>query len=229
MKKGCQIIFDTHKMIRIQSLAVELLPQKVLLLPELRTLIIADAHLTKETHFRKHGIAVPPGMIARDLERIDLMLREKNIQEIIFLGDMFHSEQNRSMDEFLRWREKKPVHMQLVIGNHDILDASWYGRAGIQCHSEYLIVQELILSHDRIEVPEGYYNLHGHMHPCIRLVGKARQSLRLPCFWFAPRRGVLPAFGSFTGGHVIQPASGDSVYVVADDQVLEIPGGGEPE
>ena len=212
-------------MIRIHDLSLELLPQKALFLPEAEMLVIADAHFTKETHFRKHGIAIPAGMIDRDLQRIDDLLIQTQAQEIIFLGDMFHSEQNRSMEQFLAWREKQRMALHLVIGNHDILDEAWYAHAGIACHRDMLDVRDIILSHDRMEVPEGKYNIHGHIHPCIRLVGKARQSLRLPCFWFGAQHGVLPAFGSFTGGHTIQPGSGDTVYAVADDQIVEIPRG----
>ena len=43
----------------------------------------------------------------------------------------------------------------------------------------------------------------------------AGNSMRLPCFWFGEKYGVLPAFGDFTGTHRIKPKKGDQVYVCA--------------
>jgi metallophosphoesterase superfamily enzyme len=64
--------------------------------------------------------------------------------------------------------------------------------------------------------------LAGHVHPAVRVGGRGRDRLRLPCFWFGPRVGVLPAFGAFTGTHTITPAPGDRVFAVADDRVLAV-------
>jgi metallophosphoesterase superfamily enzyme len=44
---------------------------------------------------------------------------------------------------------------------------------------------------------------------------------RLPAFVFERRVGLLPAFGSFTGGGDVEPAPGDRSFVIADDEVLE--------
>jgi hypothetical protein len=54
-------------------------------------------------------------------------------------------------------------------------------------------------------------------------VGHGRHGLHLPCFHFGAAVGVLPAFGGFTGTHVVQPSPGDRVFVVADDLVREVP------
>ena len=50
-----------------------------------------------------------------------------------------------------------------------------------------------------------------------------RQRLRLPCFYFGERSGVLPAFGAFTGLSMLRPANGDHCFVIAEDQVLAVP------
>jgi metallophosphoesterase superfamily enzyme len=61
--------------------------------------------------------------------------------------------------------------------------------------------------------------LAGHIHPAAVLGGRARDRLRLPCFHLGPQVGVLPAFGAFTGMHVMQRGAEDRVYVVAGDAV----------
>ena len=69
----------------------------------------------------------------------------------------------------------------------------------------------------------GAYVLAGHIHPAAVLGGRARDHLRLPCFHLGPQVGVLPAFGAFTGMHVLPRAPGDRVFVVAGDAVRALP------
>ena len=78
---------------------------------------------------------------------------------------------------------------------------------------------------------EGRYVVAGHWHPCISVKGRAFERLRLPCFWFGddtgalPQQavGILPAFGSFTGMHRIEPRAGDRIFPVADHAVRALP------
>jgi uncharacterized protein len=67
------------------------------------------------------------------------------------------------------------------------------------------------------------YVLAGHLHPVAALRGKGRQKLRLRCFALGRRRMILPAFGGFTGGAVGAPDAADKVFVVAGDEVIEVP------
>ena len=71
-------------------------------------------------------------------------------------------------------------------------------------------------------IPAEKYNLAGHIHPCVRLRGAGRQRLRLPCFYFGDRQGILPAFGTFTGLGDVEVQNGDRVFVIADDRVVEV-------
>lgn len=201
---------------------LQLLVDKMICIPAHQMLIIADAHFTKETHFRKNGIAIPTGVIQRDLQRIDRALKQTGAQRIVFLGDMFHSELNRGMEQFHTWRNSVDAQVELISGNHDILDSQWYRSADIICHAEQLQVDQLVLSHDALPVEAEQFNIHGHIHPVVRLSGKAKQSLRLPCYWISGNKMVLPAFGSFTGGYAITPKLKDQVYAVADNQLIAI-------
>lgn len=64
--------------------------------------------------------------------------------------------------------------------------------------------------------------LCGHVHPviCIR---QRRERLRLPVYWFTEEYGVLPSFGSFTGGAEVEPAPTDAVFAVAPEGVWRVP------
>jgi metallophosphoesterase superfamily enzyme len=72
------------------------------------------------------------------------------------------------------------------------------------------------------KVPQGKYNLSGHIHPGVHLEGIARQSMTLPCFYFGKSVGLLPAFGLFTGLARIRPKAGDKVFVIAKGKVVEV-------
>ncbi|HUP30403.1 MAG TPA: DEAD/DEAH box helicase, partial [Usitatibacter sp.] len=68
----------------------------------------------------------------------------------------------------------------------------------------------------------GGYALAGHIHPAVRLSASGEKPLRLPCFWFGARYGVLPAFGAFTGNAEVLPRRGDQVFVIAEQEVLQV-------
>jgi hypothetical protein len=42
-------------------------------------------------------------------------------------------------------------------------------------------------------------------------------------FWLRPELGVLPAFGSLTGGARVLPRPGDRTYAAAGRRVIELP------
>ena len=69
---------------------------------------------------------------------------------------------------------------------------------------------------------EGFFNFCGHIHPAVRLQGFGRQRLKLPCFFKTHSQMILPAFGEFTGTHVLQPKKEDEVFVIVENEVVKI-------
>ena len=197
---------------------------KALVWLEQKMLIIADAHFSKETHFRKNGMAIPAGILQNDLKRLETLIDTFDPDQLLFLGDMFHSEENDGMNEFLDWRKKvSSLQINLVIGNHDILNKGWYQNAKIDCFESFLQIENIILSHDKMIIEdENNFNIYGHIHPGILLRGKAKQSLRLPCFWFSKNYVALPAFGRFTGYVSVRPNKEDQVFVIGDGKVFDL-------
>ena len=97
-----------------------------------------------------------------------------------------------------------------------------YERHQMLVHPDHLIVDKLRLTHEPMEEPsEEYYNLAGHIHPGAQLLGKGRQALTLPCFYFGKRQGILPAFGSFTGFVKIPVMKEDRVFVIAEGKIIQ--------
>jgi metallophosphoesterase superfamily enzyme len=65
--------------------------------------------------------------------------------------------------------------------------------------------------------------LAGHDHPVAHLSGPGRDRLRLPCFVNNANQATLPAFGAFTGGHVVAPRAGQSLHAVGGGRVWTLP------
>lgn len=197
-----------------------LLPEKALFWEEQKLLIIADLHLGKAGHFRKSGIPVSDLIHSKDILMLEKLIQKHQPAEVIFLGDLFHSEHNQGWEIFRRWlKSKAPLPFKLILGNHDVLPDSDYKISNMEC-LESLDLDPFNLTH--IPEPNNLYNLAGHIHPAIKLKGKAKQSLRVPCFYFGKENGILPAFGNFTGTATINIQKTDDVFVIAENQVIKI-------
>ena len=187
---------------------------------ETNILMISDIHLGKVTHFRKYGAAVPPQAIAENFSLLDHTMDFFRPASLFFLGDLFHSYLNTEWQLFENWVGKTSIPLMLIAGNHDIICPTKYEDLGIRMVPE-LAIDSFLLTHHPCE-RNGFFNFSGHVHPAVKLLGKGRQSLRLPCFFKRQSQLILPAFGSFTGTHVLDKKSGDEVYAIADSQVIKI-------
>ncbi len=200
-----------------------LLAERAAFLRAERTLLVADAHIGKAMTFRKLGVPVPAGTTGTTLARLDALLDRTGATRIVFLGDLLHSAHARApWRAVAAWRERHAaLELLLVRGNHDRHAGDPPPEWRVACVDEPLRLGPFALAHHP-EPVDGAYVLAGHVHPAA-VVGTRSERLRLPCFHFGPRVGVLPAFGTFTGMHPIEAAPGDRVFVVADNAVHELP------
>lgn len=203
-----------------------LLPQKAAFLPDTRTLLIADAHIGKAVSFRKLGVPVPRGTTSETLQGLSELVAAQAATRIVFLGDFLHSRHAHAastLGAVARWRAAHAeLELVLVRGNHDDHAGDPPAALGFRVVDEPLREGGLALCHHP-EPVDGAYVLAGHLHPCVSLGGRAHDRLRLPCFYFGERVGVLPAFGAFTGMHPVRVAPGERVFVAAEDRVAELP------
>lgn len=183
-------------------------------------LLISDVHLGKVAHFRKFGAAVPRKAVHKNYMLLDEIVKYFNPFQICFLGDLFHSSLNKEWDFFENWIAKTPAEVILVSGNHDIISPHKFEALGIPIFPE-LTLENFLLTHHP-EEREGFFNFCGHIHPAIRLQGFGRQKLKLPCFFKTDSQLILPAFGEFTGTHVLQPKEEDEVYAIVEDEVVKV-------
>jgi DNA ligase-associated metallophosphoesterase len=202
---------------------LELLSQKAVFWPAHDVLVVADLHLGKVNHFRKAGIPVPTKANMKNWDLLVEILISKKPQRVVFLGDLFHSHYNyewETVGELIKNFSR--ISFDLVIGNHDILSDVQYQRHNINVHEDLTIGAFLFTHHPAEKLHATSYNIAGHIHPGVRLVGRGRQAMTLPCFHFGAKQGYLPAFGMFTGFVRIQPQRGDQVFVIANEEIISV-------
>ncbi|QNL50847.1 ligase-associated DNA damage response endonuclease PdeM [Olivibacter sp. SDN3] len=203
---------------------VYLLPEKCIFLPENATLVLADIHLGKAAHFRKSGIIIPANAgTLQDYAKLHRLISKYQPKRILFLGDLFHSDTNKSWQHFLDFFHLYPqIKLILVRGNHDILPENVYQEANLALWEEQLEEEFIIYSHAPLAaVPSGMLNIAGHVHPATILTGKGKQKLRLPCFHYQPPLFLLPAFGDLTGTFIL-PKGNAKQFVVTNKSVVAL-------
>lgn len=203
--------------------ALDLLPDGAVFLPETSTLVVADLHLGKAAVFRAKGLPLPEGDVARDLSRLAELIRLHGAAELVIAGDLFHGpvgitpEIEEELGCFL---DRLEISLHLVGGNHDAkireLPCGLVSVPMIECAGVKIL-------HDPKDADDENLSLAGHWHPIARIPDGKRTSLRLPCFLLRKHTLILPAFGSFTGGAVMDPEKGDRFFVPLREKVVEAP------
>jgi DNA ligase-associated metallophosphoesterase len=205
--------------------AVDLLPDRALYWPARRTLIVADVHLGKDAVFRRAGLAVPAGVLDTDLERLQKLIAASAAERLVVLGDLIHAApqpHDPLLERMAEWRRQhSALAVEVIRGNHDrhagdALDPYLHWR------DEPAPDPPFLLCHEPRRVP-GHHVLAGHLHPVFRLAGGGDYA-RLPAFHVGRGVTVLPAFGTFTGGHPVRIRRGERLFVTTGERVLKLPG-----
>ena len=203
---------------------LKLLPEGAVYLTDSSTLIVADVHLGKSAAFRARGVPVPEGDTARDLARLMALAKSHQAAHLVIAGDLFHApsgitpELKSALNVFL---EAIEVPVTLVLGNHDVNLRGIPAMLNPVVHLDFDPVYRVI--HDPSHANSDRIHLSGHWHPVVRIPDGKRTTLRLPCFLYRDNTLVMPAFGSFTGGAVMRPQTGDRFFVALREQVVELP------
>jgi len=210
--------------ITIRGTEIQLLPQRAIYLPKYELLVIADMHLGKLVHFRKKGLFVPTSEWNEDLEILQLLIRKYQPKEVLFLGDLFHSEINSEYDDFLNSITEYPnVKFTLTKGNHDIIPPEYFQKAQVEIIEEKILANNIVLRHQLPKrTQEDIFYIIGHIHPGYIFQGRGRQFYRLPCFHQSENMLTLPAFGKHTGLFIPEFMLEDSKYVIINEEVIQM-------
>ncbi|MFN6190878.1 MAG: ligase-associated DNA damage response endonuclease PdeM [Planctomycetia bacterium] len=209
---------------------IVLLPGRAALLPASRTLLVADLHLGKAATFRRFGMPVPEGSAQQDLARLERIVLEHGVGRLLVLGDLFHAKggfTERVKAEFAATRSRmQGTEVVLVLGNHDRPLAKSAAGLGIDAIVPALDEPPLHFVHepatDIAAADRDVFTIGGHLHPTLSIRSPSGDRLADRCFYADESVLVLPAFGSFTGGHRVEPREGSRLWIARDDGVADV-------
>lgn len=207
-----------------QPLALHLTPERAAFWPDRQTLFIADVHLGKAAVFRARGLPVPRGTTAATLERLSHVLQRTQARRLVVLGDFLHARESHAPGTMAVLRAWRQAHADLscaiVQGNHDRHAGQLSADLDFEAIDTPYAVPGLLGVHDAAAAPaerDGTLVLCGHEHPVVVLRDKVDQ-IRLRCYALRGHVLTLPAFGSFTGGQVVDLETA-RVFAVTDKVV----------
>jgi len=212
------------KKIVFNQIDIFLLAQRALYIPQYGVLVVSDWHLGKLKHFRSEGLFVPTGNMIDELATLDQLIHEWKATKVVFLGDLFHSKWNSDWEKLAEYcTERADIAFLLTKGNHDIIPIEIVEKSLIQFQDSICLGTDLVLSHEPLaDLPSQVLNIVGHIHPGFAVRGKGRQVFRLPCFHLHKQILTVPAFGKWTGLHLLKPDQEARFFVIIDRDVLEI-------
>lgn len=201
-------------------------PSGALYWPAQETLLVADLHFEKASHFAKKGYLLPPYDSMETLARLGKVIDTYKPRHVVALGDSWHdvfapSRMAQGDCETLEGLAKA-AQFVWISGNHDPQPTRFgahvphFSLGGLECVHE---------ATRRASTP----TFCGHYHPKVRVKLK-RASKALPCFAVYDQVCVLPSFGAFTGGLDIQHSAltgplgqPHTVYACGKERVYELP------
>ena len=220
--------FEQHCVsMQCQGETLLLHPQGVIYWPAQNILFAADVHVGKEHCFGRAGIPIPGGISEATLSSLFSLALTAGSTRLIVLGDFMHSAPLPDESWLSSLRQLLDTHpaitLEIVVGNHDKPQGQTFIDNRVLWHQRTLLIPPYVLKHEPGSDERGFV-LAGHLHPAWRLKKNRRTSLKAPAFWFTSKYAVLPAFGEFTGGVVVDANSKtDSIYMIGQDCVVNIP------
>lgn len=210
--------------ITIREEELILAKERAIYFPNQQLMAISDLHLGKAAHFRKAGLQITSTLAQSDLQRLSLLLDTYQPATLLINGDMFHHELNTDVDDFHHWKQQYPsLKFVLVKGNHDKLAQQQYSDLGIESYEPSYCTSNFCFIHDAVKcTATNLYPISGHVHPGVSVIGKAKQRLKFPCFYFGSDHAVMPAFSAFTGLSLVKPKANERVFAITPNKVVEV-------
>jgi uncharacterized protein len=207
-----------------------LLPGRAAFLPATSTLLVADVHLGKAATFRHAGIPVPEGSAQADLVRLERLVAATSARRLLILGDLFHARGGCTEQVFAEFAASRAryaaTEVFLVAGNHDRAIGRVPSSLGIDSCMRTLDEPPFHFVHEpATDLPEPgrtCFTIAGHIHPTVSITSPGGDRVTDRCFVAEELVLVLPAFGSFTGGHRVKPVDGLRLWIARDDGVVDV-------
>lgn len=182
------------------------------------TLLVADLHLEKASHFAARGWPLPPWDSEVTLARLEAAVAQTGARRVVALGDSFHDAGGPGrLDNAVRARLAAlaaRVELVWVSGNHDGIAGA--GLGGVA--TEALLLDGLVLRHAAAP-DERRGEISGHYHPKVTIRHRGR-TIRRRCFALGRTRLVLPAYGALAGGLDVEDAAFAALFADGLDTLV---------
>ena len=146
-------------------------PQRVLLLPDLDAMLVADIHLGKAEFMQGKGIPLSNLPHQKDHERLVKLIKEFQVKKLFILGDLVHRPRQNPQSLQRLIRDLHPLAMEVhwIQGNHDgdhqrSLPDSW------KVHSNALELGAFVLRHQSSEERMRIFKYAGMCIPASKSV-----------------------------------------------------------
>ena len=211
------------KDITVQNEVLTLTNQRALYWESQKTLVLSDLHIGKTAHFRKAGIPIPSAILDTDLRRLQSLIDHFFVETILVVGDLFHAENNTDVDQFQTFVQDNPtINFELIKGNHDRLNNSFYEAIGIAVYKTHKDVGAFQFVHDEQQCKGVLFCISGHTHPGVTIKGRGKVFIKIPCYEVSEQRLILPAFSEFTGLNTKRTVADSTCYGFTDKSVFAI-------
>ncbi|WRH62280.1 MAG: ligase-associated DNA damage response endonuclease PdeM [Fuscovulum sp.] len=182
-----------HHAFTLSGETLHALPSGALYWPAQSLLCVSDLHFGKSERLaRRGGALLPPYETRATLEKLETDIDRTTPARVVCLGDSFDDlAAVDGLEEEARLRLARLMagrDWTWIEGNHDAGPVDIGGT-----HRATLTLGPLTFRH--IADPAEMAEVSGHYHPKARIKGTSR-----PCFLLDPRRLILPAYGTYTGG-----------------------------
>lgn len=163
---------------------------------------MADLHLEKGSAYARSGWMLPPYDSMETLTRLGAAVEQTGALRVFALGDSFHDGNGPARlcadarDTLLQIMRGREFHW--ITGNHDGGSGAIFGGSAF----EEVQLGGIMLRHEAVRfdrAPE----ISGHFHPKVMVSLRTGRRVSRRCFAVTSDKLVLPAYGSYAGGLVV--------------------------
>jgi DNA ligase-associated metallophosphoesterase len=203
-----------------------LTPQRAMVWPRRKTLILADTHFGKASLFREAGVPVPKGTTSHDLTNLTGLIEAHAPERLLVLGDFFHGKagrQDSTISAISHWRNRfGSLAIEVIRGNHDRHAGDPCNEWNMTCLEGPVREGAVAFCHEPREIEQAHV-ICGHVHPAVTLADFDGSKTKIPCFFAEEKLLILPAFGRFTGTHPMKQTETSRIYMAAAGKVILLP------
>lgn len=183
---------------------------RCLILDDGPTAVIGDLHLGYESALEEEGMFIPRINTESIRDSLNRIIDDYEPERIVLLGDIKHdfkrsSYQAREDVRSIIKLVEEAAEAVVIKGNHDNFLQNILSGLGVTA-LDHIDIIGFRLEHGHVDSGVRPVII-GHEHPSIRIPGELSGSMKLQCYVWAEKEGVIviPPFSPFASGNDLNP------------------------